>query len=138
MAEFTCKMCGGTLEIEEGMLIATCKYCGTKQTLPRLLSDKRANLYDRANHFRRNNEFDKAKNIYERILDEDTTDSEAYWSIVLCMYGIEYVEDPGTHRRVPTVNRIQYTSIYDDDNYKLALQHATRTSAQYMKMKRGQ
>ena len=125
MAVFTCKMCGGTLEIEEGMLIATCKYCGTKQTLPRLLSDKTANLYDRANHFRRNNEFDKARNIYERILDEDTTDSEAYWSIVLCMYGIEYVEDPGTHRRVPTVNRIQYTSIYDDDNYKLALQHAT-------------
>ncbi len=125
MAVFTCKMCGATLEIEEGMLIATCKYCATKQTLPRLLSDRDENLYDRANHFRRNNEFDEAKSIYELILNEDVSDSEAYWSIVLCMYGIEYVEDPGTRRRVPTINRVQYTSIYDDDNYQMAIKHAS-------------
>ena len=43
---------------------------------------------------------------------------------MLCRYGIEYVEDPGTHQRIPTVNRAQYTSIFDDDNYKSALQHA--------------
>ena len=36
--------------------------------------------------------------------------AEAYWSIVLCRYGIEYVEDPATHKRIPTVNRAQYTS----------------------------
>lgn len=101
-----------------------CKHCGTKQTLPRLDDDRRANLYDRANHFRRNNEFDKAMGIYERILNEDKTDAESYWSLVLCRYGIEYVEDPATHKRVPTVNRAQFTSIFDDDNYKSAIQYA--------------
>lgn len=81
-------------------------------------------MYDRVNHFRRNNEFDKAMGIYEQILNEDNTDAEAYWSLVLCRYGIEYVEDPSSHKRIPTVNRAQFTSIFDDDNYKSALQYA--------------
>ena len=124
MAVFKCKMCGGALEINDNQTVATCEYCGTTQTLPKLDDDKRANMYDRANHFRRNNEYDKAMGIYEQILNEDNTDAEAYWSLVLCKYGIEYVEDPTTHKRIPTVNRAQYTSVFDDDNYKSALQYA--------------
>lgn len=124
MSIFKCKMCGGTIEFAPGATVGVCEYCGTKQTLPRLDDDRRVNLYDRANHFRRNNEFDKAAGIYEQILNEDNTDAEAYWSLVLCRYGIEYVEDPSTHKRVPTVNRAQFTSIFDDDNYKSALQYA--------------
>ena len=124
MATFKCKMCGGSLEVTAGATIIECEYCGTQQTLPKLDDDKRANMYDRANHFRRNNEFDKAMAIYENILNEDNTDSEAYWSLVLCRYGIDYVEDPTSHKRIPTVNRAQYTSIFDDDNYKSALKRA--------------
>ena len=117
-------MCGGTIEFNSGDTIGVCDSCGTKQTLPRLDDDKKANLYDRANHFRRNNDFDKAMGIYEQILNEDNTDAEAYWSIVLCRYGIEYVEDPATHKRVPTVNRAQFASIYTDEDYKSALKYA--------------
>ena len=124
MVIFKCKMCGGTIEFNQGDTVGICDSCGTKQTLPRLDDDKKANLYDRANHFRRNNDYDKAMGIYEQILNEDNTDSEAYWSLVLCRYGIEYVEDPSTHKRVPTVNRAQFTSIFDDDNYKQALHYA--------------
>ena len=124
MAVFKCKMCGGTLEVKENQTVAVCEYCGTQQTLPKLNDDKIANLYDRANHFRRNNEFDKAIGIYEQILNEDGTDSETYWSLVLCRYGIEYVEDPVSRKRVPTINRTQLTSIFDDDNYKSALKYA--------------
>ena len=124
MAIFKCKMCGGTIEFEPSATVGVCDSCGTKQTLPRLDSDRKSNLYDRANHFRRNNDFDKAMGIYEQILNEDNTDAEAYWSLVLCRYGIEYVEDPATHKRIPTVNRAQYTSIYMDEDYKAALQYA--------------
>ncbi len=124
MAIFKCKMCGGTIEFQDGATVGVCDSCGTKQTLPRLDSDRKTNLYDRANHFRRNNEFDKAMSIYENILNEDQSDAEAYWSIVLCRYGIEYVEDPATHRCLPTVNRAQFTSIFDDEDYKSAMQNA--------------
>lgn len=125
MAVFKCKMCGGTLNIIDGQTVCECEYCGSTQTVPRLDTERKANLFDRANHFRRNNEFDKATGIYEQILNEDTSDAEAYWSLVLCKYGIEYVEDPATHKRVPTVNRAQFTSVFDDDNYRSALEHAS-------------
>lgn len=121
---FKCKMCGGALNVKSEDKIAVCEYCGSTQTLPKLDDDKKLNLYERANHYRRNNEFDKAEAIFEQVLNEDVTDAEAYWSLVLCKYGVEYVEDPATHKRVPTIHRMQYTSVFDDENYKLALKHA--------------
>ena len=124
MAIFKCKMCGGTLEINNNETVAVCEYCGTKQTLPKLDDEKRIQLYDRANHFRRENEFDKAMGIYEMILSDDKEDCESYWGLVLCRYGIEYVEDPRTHKRIPTVNRAQFTSIFDDEDYKNAIKFA--------------
>ena len=124
MAIFKCKMCGGTLEIQENQTVIECDFCGTTQTLPKLTSDRISNLYARANHYRCNNEFDRAMEIYEQILSEDNNDSEAYWSIVLCKYGIVYVEDPATHKRIPTMNRTQMVSILADPDYQNALQYA--------------
>ena len=121
---FKCKMCGGILSVESNDTVCECEYCGAVQTLPRLDSDRKANLYDRANYLRRGNDFDRAMGVYEQILSEDKTDAEAYWSLVLCRYGIEYVEDPLTHKRIPTVNRAQYTSIFSDDDYLSALKYA--------------
>ena len=124
MAIFKCKMCGGALEIQDGSSVAVCSFCETKQTIPKLDNDTRVNLYDRANHFRRNNDYDKAMFIYEQLLAADKTDAEAYWSILLCKYGVEYVEDPKTHKMLPTINRAQYTSIFADEDYKSAIQYA--------------
>lgn len=123
MATFKCKMCGGDLEIAPDHKLCICEYCGTQQTLPRLDSEKKENLYARANHMRRSNDFDKAMSIYETILNEDTSDAEAYWSIVLCRYGIEYVEDPATRKRVPTCHRTQFASIFTDPDYKKAVEY---------------
>ena len=123
MAIFRCKMCGGDLG-NNGDSVITCEYCNTKQALPKLDDEKRIGLYDCANQLRLNNEFDKAMEIYEQILNEDVTDADCYWSLVLCKYGIEYVEDYSLHKRVPTINRVQYTSIFDDSNYKMALKYA--------------
>lgn len=124
MSVLICKMCGGDLEIKEGMTTVRCPYCGTNQTLPKFDDEKRLRLFNRANHFRRGNDYDKAMAVYEQILNEDPADSEAYWGIVLCRYGIEYVDDPATHKMIPTVNRTQYTSILADEDYKAALRYA--------------
>ena len=119
-----CKNCGANLLVEEGSLVAKCPYCGTEQTVPRLDSDKKQNLYKRADHFRRNNDFDRAMSLYEQVLAEDSTDAESYWSIVLCRYGIEYVENRETKRLVPTVHRTQQSSILEDEDYLSALEYA--------------
>lgn len=125
MAIFKCKMCGGTLEVRQNAETVTCEYCGTTQTLPKMDGEKKLRLYERAEAFRRNQEFDKAMSIYLQVLSEDDTDAESYWAIVLCRYGIEYVEDPSSHKRVPTVNRVQFTPVTADEDYKLALRYAT-------------
>lgn len=119
-----CKMCGGDLRPAENATTCECEYCGSVNTLPKLDNERRLNMYDRANHFRRNNEYDKAMGIFEQILQDDRTDAEAYWSLVLCRYGIEYVEDPATKKRIPTVNRAQFTSIFADEDYKSAIEYA--------------
>ena len=123
MAVIRCKMCGSALKIDSAT-VATCEYCGAQQALPKRNDAVRVDLYERAGHYRRNNEFDKAAGIYEQILREDPADAEVYWSLVLCRYGIEYVEDPTTRKRVPTVNRAQFTSIYEDADFKSALHYA--------------
>lgn len=124
MIALKCKMCGGNLNITQEMSVGTCQYCGSQQTLPKINDDKRTDLYERANNFRRNNEYDKASALYEYILNEDRTDAEAYWSLVLCKYGVEYVEDPYSHKRIPTCNRTQFMSILSDEDYKQALIYA--------------
>ena len=117
-------MCGGSLEINNQETVAVCRYCGMKQTLPKINNEKIERLYDRASYFRRNNEFDKALSLYEEILNENHTDAETYWSLVLCRYGIEYVEEPVTQKKVATINRVQYASILQDEDYQTALRYA--------------
>ena len=124
MMIFKCKMCGGNLEVNEKSTVGTCQYCGSTMTLPKDSDEKKANLFNRANHYRRNNDFDKAMVTYENILNEDNNDAEAHWGVVLCKYGIEYVEDPKTNKRIPTCHRAQYGSVLADEDYKQALANA--------------
>ena len=51
MVVFKCKMCGGDLDVVDGMSVAECEYCGTKLTLPKLDEEQKSNLYDRAGHY---------------------------------------------------------------------------------------
>ncbi|WP_295092119.1 toll/interleukin-1 receptor domain-containing protein [Ruminococcus sp.] len=124
MATFKCKMCGGALEITEKMTVCECEYCGTKQTLPKVSDEQKINMFNRANHFRQQCEFDKAAEIYEKMAVESENDAELFWSLVLCRYGIEYVDDPVTKNKIPTCHRTQYKSILEDPDYLTALDHA--------------
>lgn len=124
MSIFKCKMCGGSLEVEKGQTICECEYCGTKQTVSATDDEGTTNLYNRANNLRIKCEFDKAQEIYEKIVAKSPNESEAYWGIVLCKYGIEYVEDPNTYKRVPTCHRTQLESVLTDVDYLSAIENA--------------
>ncbi|MDR2492605.1 MAG: hypothetical protein LBD25_04000, partial [Coriobacteriales bacterium] len=57
---FKCKMCGGELELGQDGRVGTCPYCGSTMTLPKLDDQRRVELFNRGNHFRRNGDYDKA------------------------------------------------------------------------------
>lgn len=124
MAVFKCKMCGGNLEIAEGVTVGECEYCGTRQTLPRVGEESIANLFNRANRLRMHCEFDKAEEVYEKIINLDDSESEAHWGMVLCKYGIEYVEDPNTFERIPTCHRTSFEAVTEDNDYLVAIENA--------------
>lgn len=124
MSVFKCKMCGGTLEFNTGDTVGVCDSCGTKQTLPKTNDDVIANLFNRANNLRLKCEFDKAEQIYEKIVEQNAEDCEAHWGIVLCKYGIEYVEDPKTLSRVPTCHRTLFEAVTTDADYLAAIANA--------------
>ncbi|GHS93219.1 hypothetical protein AGMMS50276_03060 [Synergistales bacterium] len=124
MIALKCKMCGGDIQANADQNYGTCDSCGGVMTLPNASDERRANLFNRANHFRMSGDFDKAVTAYEGILNEDNKDAEAHWGVALCRYGIEYVEDPVTHKMTPTCHRAQYESILTDPDYLAAVEYA--------------
>ena len=123
MAVFTCKRCGGDLDVKEGVSVVKCEYCDVTQTIPRT-GKNLEETFNRANKTRAKCEFDKASMMYENIIMENPNESEAYWGMCLCKYGIEYVNDPVTGRKVPTCHRTEDYSILEDDNFLLAIKNA--------------
>ncbi len=124
MGLFKCKMCGGTIEFEQGATVGVCDSCGTRQTLPKTRDDVIANLFNRANNLRLKCEFDKAEQVYEKIVQQDDSEAEAHWGIVLCKYGIEYVEDPKTFQRIPTCHRTLFEAVTSDPDYLAAVDYS--------------
>ena len=137
MAMLKCRMCGGGVVVVEGRSCGTCDHCGSAMTLPRVSDERRLNLFNRADHFRRLNEFDRAVAAYESLLNEDNADAEAHWGLVLSRFGIEYVEDPKTRERLPTCHRVQSDSILRDTDYRLALEHAADSGARALYERQG-
>ena len=123
MAVFTCKRCGGDLDVTEGVSEVKCEYCEVTQTIPHT-GKNLEETFNRANKTRARCEFDKASMMYENIIMENPNESEAYWGMCLCKYGIEYVNDPVTGRKVPTCHRTEDYSILEDDNFLLAIKNA--------------
>ena len=124
MAILKCKMCGGDLNITADEKIIECEYCGSTQTIPEGNDEKKTNLFNRANRLRIDNEFDKAAGVYESIVSEFPEEAEGYWGLVLCSYGIEYVDDAKTGKKIPTCHRTLTSSVMDDDNFVQACENA--------------
>ena len=117
-------MCGGDLNITADEKIIECEYCGSTQTVPDGSDEKKTNLFNRANRLRMDNEFDKASGVYESIVSEFPEEAEGYWGLVLCSYGIEYVDDAKTGKKIPTCHRTLTSSVMDDDNFVQACENA--------------
>ncbi len=124
MSIIKCKMCGGDLRLIEGSTIAECEYCGSRQTVPSADNEKKLTLFARSNRLRAGSEFDKAAGVYEAIVADFPEEAEAYWGLILCKYGIEYVDDPATGKKVPTCHRTSFDSVMDDSDFELVMEYS--------------
>ena len=77
MAIIKCKMCGGDLNIIQGVSTAACEYCGSVQTVPNADDEKKLIQFERAERLRRQCEFDKAAGIYESIVADFRQEANA-------------------------------------------------------------
>lgn len=123
MTILKCKICGGNIVLT-GQSHGVCDSCGTEVTLPKMDDEVRAELYNRANYARQTGDFDRAYSAFEHIVSGDPTDAEAHWCLVLCRYGIEYVQDAVTGERKPTCSRVNYDPILEDMDYREALRYS--------------
>lgn len=121
MSLLKCKCCGGDLNIKDGDKVVTCPYCGSQQTIPNEKDEQVLKIYARRNRLRSQGEFDKAYSTYSQLLNEGKENAEVYWNLLLCKYGITYVDDYDGKKK-PTMNRRSMTSILDDDDYKKAIE----------------
>lgn len=124
MAVIRCKMCGAPLPLTPGVTVVECESCGIQQTVPSADNEKKLTLFARAERLRAACEFDKAAGIFEAIVAEFPEEAEAYWCLVLCKFGIEYVDDPATGRKIPTCHRSSFESVMDDADLEQALENA--------------
>lgn len=124
MARINCKSCGYSNEVVDDASLVICEACGTEQTIPKLDNEKKTLLYNRANAARLKCDFEKALANYELLLIDYPNEAEAHWGICLCRYGIEYVDDPKTKKKIPTCHRTIYNSIFDDIDYKEAINNS--------------
>jgi len=124
MPVIKCKMCGGDLNIVDDSTVCECEYCGTKQTVPKVDDEKKLKLFERANRLRTACEFDKAAGVYESVVADFDEEAEAYWGLILCKFGIEYVDDPATGNKIPTCHRSSFDSLMDDPNFDMVMECA--------------
>lgn len=129
MTEFKCKYCGNHLHPKEGQTLITCSRCDEVTRIVSIDNAKRKRLLDEADDLRINCLFDRAMQKYESIIQEFPKDSDAYWGYVLCIYGVEFQEDPRSGKRLPTLHRISSRSIMQDPYYQKAINYANPMDA---------
>ena len=126
MTAFKCKMCGGSLTVTNETAVCECAYCGTCQTVTKSRDENIINMFNRATNLRLKAEFDKAYDQYEKIVLICPDDSESYWGLILCKYGVEYVKDPVTGCMIPTLHRTQVEPVTTDPDYLNVLEYADK------------
>ncbi|MBE6836752.1 MAG: DUF2207 domain-containing protein [Ruminococcus sp.] len=121
MNSFKCKMCGAYIELTEERSVYDCKCCGAKQTVCSDIDDL-LKLINRANGHRIKGEFAEAESDFRTAIIDYPEEAEGFWGMCLCKYGITYETNGESQERVACSQRTSLDSVYDDVNYKRALE----------------
>lgn len=121
-----CRTCELELCLPEDQDIVGCPACGTRNARPQADADTQEMLR-RATRQRLRCDFVHAESSYQYVLRESPEEHEALWGITLCRYGVEYVEDAKTGRRLPVVHAVRRRPMATDPDFRQACELAPET-----------
>lgn len=118
-----CSCCGYLLTFEEDVPVVVCPACSTRNAEPRASGDMLLTL-QRAVEQRLACDFHNAELSYQQVLLFHPDEHEALWGRLLCHYGVEYVEDPVSKRRIPTVRTVRPKPMQEQQDFRKACEFA--------------
>lgn len=118
MSAFICKFCGAPLELSN-TTVCECGSCNRLQCVPLIDSVEKRNLLTRAEQLRSEQRYDKAIQLYEKMISLSPTDADLYWELALCRYGVLFYADGGL-----TLQRTQAHAFTSDSDYQQAVKFA--------------
>lgn len=132
MNAFKCKMCGGYIELDDDRSVYDCKCCGSRQTVPSDIEEL-LKILNRANGKRIKGEFAEAEADFKTAILEYPGEAEGYWGLCLCKYGITYETSGETAERYACSQRTSLDSVFDDINYKNALERCDEDAKEVLR-----
>ena len=89
-----CSVCGMQITFRAGENLVRCSACLRVNERPRS-APQETDLMKYANERRNMGEFKEAGEAYRKVLQTCTKEHEARWGLLLCKYGVMYVESAG-------------------------------------------
>lgn len=117
MKDVVCKSCGGTV-VRQGNYYV-CDFCRSRWIIDEandISAVARANAWEAL----RQNDFEKAIELFDEIILKDKNNHEVYWGRALSANGIVYVIDYN-EKKVPTCNNITEESFLENKDVKKAI-----------------
>ena len=87
-----CSRCEGDIIFPAGIDLIKCPWCDRPNSRPKSQQDDEIRLMKYANERRNLGEFDEAERVYRKVLQSYNDEHEARWGLLLCKYGVIYVE----------------------------------------------
>jgi len=131
-----CGICGSqNIEIHKHDRIGICKSCNSKMILPDFEDHECAALLDDAKINRQEYKFDEAISKYDFILQhKNNHELAAFEGKLLAKYGIVFVFDKKSKINVPTCNRYNPISVFEDEDYLSYIENCeTEKESNYFK-----
>lgn len=118
-----CRCCTRELLFLEDTQMLECIACGMINSRP-VPTGPSEDTLQRAAQQREACDFTNAERSYLTILTDFPQSHEALWGLVLCRYGVEYVEDTKSGKSLPTCHFAQRKPLQEDPDFLLACENA--------------
>ncbi len=121
MVVFKCRACNANLNIEYGIKMVTCEFCGSTQMIEKRYPGE--NLVKRGYMLLEDGDFRGAKSYFDKALDENSEASEAYLGKVLVENEVKKKDDFFDLNNISNVGEFLKNIKYSLD-YKNAIRYA--------------